>query len=75
MNQHDGRVTQGSADFTVNNQGSIFLLDPISEEAVTWAEDYLTDAQRFGNTVVVEHRYIADIVEGINGDGLSVVEV
>ena len=60
-------------DFTVSNEGSIFILRPISEAAKVWVEEHLPEErQYFGGGVVVEHRYIADIVAGIQADGLEV---
>lgn len=62
-----------SIDFEVQNEGSIFLLRPLSDEAFQWIEDHIgEEAQFFGNAVAVEHRYIADIVDGIISDGLEV---
>ena len=61
------------ADFCVENHGSIFLLRPLSLSADLWVKDHIPeDAQYFGNAVVVEHRYISDIVDGIRNDGLAV---
>ncbi len=63
-----------TADFGVANHGSIFLLTPFTEAADAWAEEHLPeDAQRLGPAIVVEHRYIGDIIAGIQGDGLTVV--
>lgn len=60
-------------DFEVQNEGSIFLLRPISSAARAWANEHLpADAQGFGFAYVVEHRYIADIVAGIQAEGLVV---
>lgn len=60
-------------DFAVENHGSIFLLRPLSAEALSWIELHIPDdAQFFGPAVVVEPRYIGHIVEGIEGDGLEV---
>jgi hypothetical protein len=48
-----------TADFTVINLGSIFLLEPRTATAVAWVEKRLPeDALTFGEAVVVEHRYI-----------------
>lgn len=60
------------ADFLVNNQGSIFILTPVSEAAIKWCDTHLPDdAQRWGrNGYVVEHRYIQDIIWGLEDDGL-----
>jgi hypothetical protein len=61
-------------DFIVSNHGSIFILQALTEEARQWVADHLPDdALTWGQGgTVVEHRYIADIVDGIRGDGLSV---
>ena len=60
-------------DFTIENYGSIFLLTPASPEAVEWAATYLPeDAQTWGESIVVEPRYIDTIATAIISDGLSV---
>lgn len=60
-------------DFTLENHGTIFLLQPHSEEAKQWIKDHLPDdAQTFGPSTCIEHRYIADIVNGISADGLTI---
>ncbi len=60
-------------DFEVQNHGSIFLLCPLTDEARKWIEESLPgDIQWFGDNVAVEHRYIRDIVEDIEIDGLTV---
>jgi hypothetical protein len=65
--------TEIGPDFRCENHGSIFLLCPLSRPARSWIEENLpSDAQWFGNGVVVEHRYIWAILEGIQNDGLAV---
>ena len=60
-------------DFRCENHGSLFLLFPLTESAQSWIEERLpSDAQWFGNGVVIEHRYIWPILEGIQNDGLVV---
>jgi hypothetical protein len=65
-------------DFTVQSDGgygSIYLLKPNTEAAREWVALNIInpeDAQRWGEAVAVEHRYIGDIVEGIRRDGLTV---
>ena len=62
-------------DFAVENHGSIFLLRPKNDQAIAWVEEHIgpeNGYQPYFPTVVVEHRYIADIVAGIQGDGLAV---
>lgn len=62
-----------SADFTLLDEFTIFLLTPISEAARGWVAKFLpADALTWGPATVIEHRYIGDIVDGIIGDGLTV---
>lgn len=78
MSSHsDSFAVSGSSptqsDFLVQNEGSIFLLHPLSESARDWIEEYLPeDRMTFGGAIVVEHRYIADIVRGAQLDGLVI---
>ena len=60
-------------DFSVHNHGTIFLLRPHTERAHNWISEHIShDANVFGDAVVVEHRFIADVVSGIRTDGLEV---
>jgi hypothetical protein len=60
-------------DFVVENHGTIFLLQPFSPAANSWVEENLPeDRLTFDGAVVVEHRYIADIVRGAQADGLVI---
>ncbi len=62
-----------TADLYIENHGSIFLLYPVSEAGTEWIEEHIPDdAMIWGDAVVVEHRYIADIAEGVMDDGLEV---
>lgn len=67
--------TQSSApDFAVENHGSIFLLQPLTPAANSWVEEHLpADRQTFGGAVVVEHRFIWGILEGLQSNGLTAV--
>jgi hypothetical protein len=60
-------------DLSVTNHGSIYLLTPTSTRGGDWINEHIPeDATTWGISIVVEHRYIADIVEGAIADGLSV---
>ena len=62
-------------DFEVQNHGSIFLLIPQTISARIWIDDHIgrdNGYQPYYPTVVVEHRYIGAIAEGIVADGLEV---
>ena len=57
-----------ATDIVVENHGSIFLLRPISHSGREWIEQNIgkqNGFQPYWPTVVVEPRYIADIVKGI----------
>ncbi len=74
---NDSFVASGSSptgpDFFCENHGSIFLLRPASPAANSWISEHLPeDRMTFGNAVVVQHRYIWAILEGIQNDGLAV---
>lgn len=64
-----------STDFTVLNAGSIFILNPITEQADSWVKEKVginDETQFWGQKgIVIEHRYIKDIIEGILEDDLS----
>lgn len=61
------------SDFTISCHGSISLLSPQTEEAQEWVNEYLPDdCQVMGHSIVIEWRYVDDIVCGIVGDGLTV---
>jgi hypothetical protein len=72
----DSFVASGNsptADFEVQNHGSIFLLIPHTVSARLWIDDHIGEDhgyQPYYPTVVIEYRYIANIVEGIVADGL-----
>lgn len=60
-------------DFDLQNCGSIFILVPLSDDGKEWANDNLPqDAMSWGGGVAIEHRYVCDIVAGIQDDGLTV---
>jgi hypothetical protein len=64
-----------SPNFVVENHGSIFLLQPQKEQALAWIEEHIgpeNGYQPYLPTIVVEHRFIAAIVERIQNDGLAV---
>jgi len=61
-------------DVRVQNHGSLFLVEAVTDEAQEWIGEHIPeDAQYFGGNLVVEHRYIDDIVNGMTEAGLIVV--
>lgn len=64
-----------TTDVTVVNGGSIYLLRPETPEAHDWVEENIgqdNGYQPHYPTVLVEHRFVADIIEGMVDDGLRV---
>lgn len=62
-----------ATDFRVSGGGSLYILSPLTEAARDWVAEHIgDDAQTFGGGIAVEHRYIGDIVDGIQCDGLTV---
>jgi hypothetical protein len=65
--------TQSKPYFQIENHGSIFLVRPLNPNAQTWVDEHIgfdNGFQPYYPTVVVEHRYIGTIAEGIIADGL-----
>lgn len=59
-------------DFRVENHGSVFLLRPLTVRAHDWIVAHVADdALWFGRALVVEPRYVENIVDGMTIDGLS----
>jgi len=61
------------SDFKVSGGGSLYILTPCTDAARDWVSEHIgDDAQTWGGGIAVEHRYIGDIVDGIQNDGLTV---
>ena len=59
-----------SADFTLQNEGSIFLLRPCTDAARSWVKEFLPENRmEFAGAIVVEHRYIGSLVEQLHSEG------
>ena len=60
------------ADLQVEDHGTIFLLSADSPAGQEWIDNNIdSDAQTLGKKIVVGHRYINDIIDGLTADGLS----
>jgi hypothetical protein len=63
------------SDFTLDSHGSICLLHPHTNSARIWVHDNIgkdNGFQPYWPTVVIEPRYVEQIVEGITVDGLLI---
>jgi hypothetical protein len=62
-------------DFTVNNHGSVVLIVPNTPAAVDWANEYIGEGngwQPLWPAMLFEQRYLSEVINGIQADGLSV---
>jgi len=70
---HSGKIPP---DFVVENHRNIVLLKSRTPKARSWVEEPIGDSNGYQPyypyAVVIEPRYIADIVAGIQNDGLAV---
>lgn len=60
--------------FEAENHGSIWRFIPLTDAARAWVEEHLpADRMEFpSGVVVIEHRFIGNIIEGAANDGLRV---
>lgn len=62
-----------SHDATVYNHGSICIVVPLTAAARAWiAENVSGESMWFAGGLVVEPRYLDDLVDGMRADGLEV---
>jgi len=60
-------------DISIENHGTIFLFRLNAQAATDWVEEHVqSDAQFFGDALVVEHRYARDLATAAVADGLAV---
>jgi hypothetical protein len=60
-------------DVTIQNEGTIVLFHLLTPAAEEWVDEHVPeDAPWFGAALVVEHRYAADLGNGMAADGLEV---
>ena len=68
-------MANNTADFIVENHGSIFLLDQVSDAAQEWIADHIPDDddhQFWAGKLVVEPRYIQPLVATLQAEGFVV---
>jgi hypothetical protein len=60
-------------DLLVHGYGSIYLLRATSKRGQQWLDAHICyDHQEWAGAIVVEHRYVVDIVAGAREAGLEV---
>jgi hypothetical protein len=64
------------SDFSIRDGGSVVLLYPLNNSALDWVENNIRENNGFQpyypQAIVIERRYLADIISGIFADGLSI---
>jgi hypothetical protein len=60
-------------DLLVHGHCSIYLLRPTSRRGQTWIDKHVSDdRQEWAGAIVVEHRFVSDIIRAAVADGLRV---
>jgi len=71
--QHSTDPGGSTADVHIVDHRSIVLFHLNTTEASAWVEENLSnEAQFFGTALVVEPRYVADLIAGMRETGLEV---
>jgi hypothetical protein len=66
-------MPRAKMDFQVVNHGTLYLLIPNTPRAKQWVRDNLPqDQMKYDDASVIEHRYIGDIIDGIEADDLDI---
>ena len=66
-------MPRAKVDFQIVNHGTLYLIYPITPRAKRWVEKNLPqDHMKYAEASVVEHRYIGDIIDGIQADELDI---
>ena len=72
--QNSPAVESHTPDVLIHHDGSVFLFNPLTSRAKERIdENGQPDAQWFGTTLVVEHRYAWALPQGMKADGLVLV--
>lgn len=59
------------AHVSIENHGSIVLIRPLTADAKRWIfENVSEDSQFFGDALVIEPRYVAHLLVGLEDAGL-----
>lgn len=60
-------------DFLISGGGTVYLCIPMNSDAAAHLQMNVSDdAQWVGDSLVVEHRYIVDLILGLQEEGFSV---
>ena len=70
--RNEDATEEPGPDFTVSNEGTIFIFNPITKAAYGWVNENIEEPHWWGNSLIVEHRYARPLGLGILRDGLEV---
>jgi hypothetical protein len=60
-------------DIWILPQGTLALVRPLTQRATEWISQHLQDhSQWFGPALIMEHRYLVNLLPGMIEDGLHV---
>jgi hypothetical protein len=61
-------------DFVLRDEGTIWLFTPLTPAALQFLSEHIReDAQYFGDSLAVEHRFVYDLLVGLREHGLKAV--
>jgi len=68
------QVVRRRIDFVVRDEGTIWLFTPLTPAALQFLSKHIQeDAQYFGDSLAVEHRYVEALLHGLQEHGLMAV--
>jgi len=66
-------MARAKVDFRVVQYGTVYLLYPNTLRAKQWVKENLSqDHMQYAGVVIVEYRFISDILHGIQADELDI---
>jgi hypothetical protein len=61
-------------DFIVRDEGTVWLFTPLTPAPLQFLSEHIQeDAQYFGDSLAVDHRYVEGLLHGLQEHGLKVV--
>jgi hypothetical protein len=65
----------GKTDIWILPQGTVTLVRPLTQRASEWInQNVQDDSQRFGPALILEHHYLANLLNRMIADGLHVTQ-
>jgi len=58
-------------DVRIQNEGTILLFEPVSDEAIEWWETHVEEGMTYCGMHVVDHRPAAAIIDGLTDAGFE----